>query len=347
MWRSLHVTLIATLWILLWVVVTIIETAPALHDTRIPLWLALSGVLVPIAFVTAWAAWELRSAQFDRPALNPPWPWFRHHLRRLPLFLIVVLAATYLTNRVLFHTFLPLHILFPWAILKASVLYSLWLALVFSSLTAAKMRADDERLLSAQRALAEAQLAQLQAQLRPHFIFNALNTVSALMHTDIARADRVLAQLGDLLRASLRVDRHDEVTLKEELALLERYAGIMRERFDGRVSFQWEVPAETLPARVPAMLLQPLVENAFKHGIERSSAVERITVRAERRGDELHIDVHNTGPPMNGSTTGVGLQNCRERLYLLYSSQASLDVSDGAGGGVKASVRLPWRPTVH
>ena len=347
MWRSLHVTLIATLWILLWVVVTLIETAPALHNTRIPLWLSLSAVLLPIVFATAWAAWELRSAQFDRPALNPPWPWFRHHLRRLPYFLVLMCAATYLTNRVLFHTFLPLHVLWPWAVLKASILYALWLVLIFSSLTVRRMREDAERLLTAQKALAEAQLAQLQAQLRPHFIFNALNTVSALMHTDIARADRVLAQLGDLLRASLRADRQEEVTLKEELALLERYAGIMRERYDGRVTFKWDIPEETLPARVPAMLLQPLVENAFKHGIERSSAAERITIHAERRGDELRIDVHNTGPRMNGSGVGVGLQNCRERLYLLYETQASLDVSDGEGGGVRASVTLPWRPTAH
>ena len=104
----------------------------------------------------------------------------------------IMLAATYLTNRALFHTFLPLHILFPWAILKASVLYSLWLALVFSSLTAAKMREDDERLLSAQRALAEAQLAQLQAQLRPHFIFNALNTIYGIIPREAALAIETL-----------------------------------------------------------------------------------------------------------------------------------------------------------
>src|SRR6185436_8601568 len=147
MWRSLHVTLIATLWILLWLVVTIIETAPLLHDTRIPLWLALSAVLIPIVFATGWAEWELRSEQFDRPALNPSWPWFRHHFRRLPFFLVLILVATYLTNRVLFHSFLPLHVLIPWAFLKAGILYSLWLALVFSTLTASKIREDSERLL--------------------------------------------------------------------------------------------------------------------------------------------------------------------------------------------------------
>jgi LytS/YehU family sensor histidine kinase len=220
--------------------------------------------------------------------------------------------------------------------------------LIYGVLTLAKWREDTERMLAFKKALAEAQLAQLQAQLRPHFIFNTLNTVSALMHTDVARADRVLAQLGDLLRASLKVNRQEEVSLKEELELLERYTEIMGERFGGRVSVQWKVDESTLPARVPAMLLQPILENAFKHGIERSSAAERITIRTARSGDSLRIDIHNTGPRLtNGSNGGVGLQNCRERLYLLYESQAELTVGDGEDSGVVASVTLPWRAAAH
>jgi sensor histidine kinase YesM len=347
MWRTLHVTLIATLWILLWVVVTLIEIAPAIHNPRIPIWQPLVAMLIPTVIVTAWATWELRSTRFERPALTPPSAWFAHHLRRLPLFMLAIIPAAFVIRHLVLYPFLPMHILLPWELFKSTLLYSLWLGLIFGVLTLAKLGEDAERMLAVQKALAEAQLSQLQAQLRPHFIFNALNTVSALMHTDIARADRVLAQLGDLLRASLRANRREEVSLKEELELLERYTGIMRERFDGRVNVRWDVPAETLPAQVPAMLLQPLVENAFKHGIERSSAVEHITIRAVRRGDELRIDVHNTGPRMNGSTVGVGLQNCRERLYLLYDSRASLDVSNGEGGGVLASVTLPWRAAAH
>ncbi len=343
MWRTLHVTLIATLCLLLWVAVTLIEIAPAIHNPHVPLWQPLVAMLIPTTIVTAWITWEIRSTRFERPALTPPSAWFAHHLRRLPLFVLAILPAVFIIRHLVLYPVLPLHLLLTWEIFKASLLYCLWLVLVFGALTSAKMREDAEHMVAVQKALAEAQLSQLQAQLRPHFIFNALNTVSALMHTDIARADRVLAQLGDLLRASLRANRREEVSLREELALLERYAGIMRERFDGRVNVHWDVPESTLPAQVPAMLLQPLVENAFKHGVERSSAVEHITIRAARRGDELRIDVHNTGPRMNGSTVGVGLQNCRERLYLLYNSHASLDVSNGAEGGVLASVTLPWR----
>lgn len=350
MWRTLHVTIISVLWILLWIVVTLIEIAPAIHDPRVPLWQPLVTVLIPIVVVTGWLIWEIRSPQFDLPALNPPSSWFGHHLRRLPLFVVVVIALIIGLKLVIFraiggmYPFLPWRILVPWEIFKATLLYCLWLGLIFGALTLAKVREDAERMLGVQKALAEAQLAQLQAQLRPHFIFNALNTVSALMHTDVKRADRVLAELGDLLRASLRADRRAEVTLREELELIGRYASIMGERFDGRVNIRWDVAQDTLGASVPAMLLQPLVENAFKHGIERSSATEHITIRTARRGDELRIDIHNTGPRMTNGTGGVGLSNCRERLALLYDERASLIVSDGEASGVRASVTLPWRP---
>jgi signal transduction histidine kinase len=350
MWRTLHVTIISVLWILLWILVTLIEIAPSIHDPRVPLWQPIATVLVPAALVTAWLSWEIRSPVFERRALNPPPLWFGYHLRRLPLFVLVVVGLTLAIRHVIAraagssYPFLPWHVLLPWEVFKTGLLYCLWLGLIFGALTLAKVREDAERMLGIQKALVEAQLAQLQAQLRPHFIFNALNTVSALMHTDVARADHVLAQLGDLLRASLRGNRREAVSLQEELELLERYVAIMRERFEGRVNIQWDVAPETLAAGVPAMLLQPLLENAFKHGIERSIAPERITIRTARKGDELRIDIHNTGPGMMNGTDGVGLRNCRERLALLYGEQASLVVSDGEESGVLASVTLPWQP---
>ncbi len=351
-WRTLHVSVIATLWVLLWVVVTLVEHAPTLHDVRVPIWQPIASLLVPTTVVTAWITWQLKSTQFDRPGLHPPNQWFAHHLRRLPLFLIVMIGGVFALRWFVFrmagayhgYSLQPLHLFLVWEIFKCSLLYSLWLGLIFGTLTLARWREDNERMLGMQKALAEAQLAQLQAQLRPHFIFNALNTVSSLMHTDVARADRVLAQLGDLLRASLRANRREEVSLREELELLERYAEIMRERFDGRVSFEWKVAQETLDAQVPSMLLQPLLENAFKHGIERSSAPERIIIRTSRVGDELHIDIHNSGPRLTNRSGGVGLQNCRERLYLLYESAAELTVANAEESGVLARVRLPWRP---
>lgn len=353
-WHSVHVALVASVWILVWVLVSLIEIVPAVHDVRVPLWQPLVALVVPSAVVTAWLALELRFTRYDQPPLNPPQHWFARHLRRVPLFVLVSVGAVHGIRYAVF-TWVggyplyrpPLHVLVPWEAFKASLLYCLWLALVFGVLTLTRWREDAQRMLGVQKALAEAQLSQLQAQLRPHFIFNALNTVSSLMHTDVGKADRVLAQLGDLLRANLRAGRQPEVSLQEELELLERYAGIMRERFEGRVELEWSVAPETLRARVPIMLLQPLLENAFKHGVERSSAVVRITVRVVRVGEELRIDIQNTGPKADyGAASGLGLQNCRERLYLLYETRASLSMTDAAGGGVVARVTLPWQPAL-
>jgi sensor histidine kinase YesM len=246
---------------------------------------------------------------------------------------------------------IPPHLRIPFETGKFVLFYLLWIALMFGLLTLEKRREESERLLGAQKALAEAQLAQLQSQLRPHFLFNALNTVSSLMLTDTARADRVLTQLGDLLRASLRRVQAGPVPLRDELAMLGKYADIMRERFEDRAVLHWEVADDVLDVPVPPMLLQPLLENAFKHGVERSVEPVHISIRI-RRGDRmLKLEVHNTGSSMQTPATagarsadgesGVGLANCRERLRLLYGDAAWLWVIDDLAGGVSATVTLP------
>jgi sensor histidine kinase YesM len=246
------------------------------------------------------------------------------------------------------YQYLPLPIMIPHESVKVSLFYVLWLALMFGLLTLAKWRQESERLLGVQKALAEAQLAQLQAQLRPHFLFNALNTVSSLMQTDTARADRVLAQLGDLLRVSLMSGRGDSVPLRQEVGVLRKYAEIMEERFDGRAVLHWDVADDALDTPVPAMLLQPLLENAFKHGVECSSKPVHITVRATRANGSLRVEIHNSGSSLKNGTAlapdaqaQVGLRNCRERLRLLYGESAHLVVSDDPADGVLASVTLP------
>jgi len=185
------------------------------------------------------------------------------------------------------------------------------------------------------------------------------------MMTDTARADRVLAQLGDLLRASLAAGRADPVPLRDELKVLEKYADIMQERFEGRAVLQWEIAEDALSAPVPSMLLQPLLENAFRHGVERSVEPVHIAVRAACIDGFLRVEIHNSGSSMKSAPsggasgvtlggasageagspasheTGVGLRNCRERLRLLYGSAARLVVADDPAGGVLASVTLP------
>src|SRR6202023_1582698 len=132
-------------------------------------------------------------------------------------------------------------ILVPFEFVKASLFYCLWLGLVYGTLSQMRSREQSAQLSLIQKALVEAQLARLQAQLRPHFLFNTLNTVSSLMQSDVGRADRLLTRLGDLLRASLGAGGTDTVPLRDEIRLLRLYAEIMEERFSGRVVTEWQI----------------------------------------------------------------------------------------------------------
>jgi two-component system, LytTR family, sensor kinase len=362
------------LLLLLWTLVSLTEKVVLVHSPGVPLWKPLALALASTAAVGGWLLWALRSGYFERVSVVPPRYWFGRYLRALPLMIVgdVLLVLTLREGAFRFldvsYGYIPFHLLLVYESIKTTLFYIIWLALLFGILALQRWREDSERMMGVQKALAEAQLSQLQAQLRPHFLFNALNTVSSLMMTDTVRADRMLAQLGDLLRASLSAGRHAPVPLRDELKVLGKYADIMQERFEGRAVLQWDVADDVLDVPVPPMLLQPLLENAFKHGVERNTEPVRIVVRAARIGDSLRVAVHNTGSSLktNGAAfpdsatvsderpSGfddyrVGLRNCRERLRLLYGSAAALNVSDEpTGGGVCASVKLPCpSQTVH
>ena len=201
-----------------------------------------------------------------------------------------------------------------------------------------------QRLLALQKSLAEAQLAQLKAQLRPHFFFNALNTISALMQVDVPRADRLLSRLADLLRATLQWGDKEITSLREEIRMLELYAQIMQERFADRVTLSWKIDRCCARRQCPALLLQPLLENAFKHGVERSRDAVRIEVEGRREGERMHIAIRNTGSDSGGADRqeGVGLRNCRERLSVLYGDAAQMQLTQ-LPDAVEASVTLPWQ----
>ena len=345
---------LAALWLLLWMMIAMVEVAILFHTPRVPHWHPISMVLISTGMVAGWLAWALATHRFERVPLDPPGRWLGYHLRALPLLIVIGVPLNMALYALVFRLIgtnygyaPPLHIKIPFDSVKIALFYGLWLALMFGLLTLAKWREDSERMLGVQKALAEAQLAQLQSQLRPHFLFNALNTVSSLMTTDVARADRVLSQLGDLLRASLASGRPDLVPLRDELKVLQKYADIMHERFEERATVTWQIAADVLDLRMPSMLLQPLLENAYKHGVERNTAPVHICVSASRAGNSLHMEVHNTGSNLSAPSSeegGVGLNNCRERLRLLYGDAATLTVVDDPAGGVRASVRLPCPP---
>lgn len=340
--------ILAVLWAMLWTLLSIAESAGYFHDPSIPDWQPLVLISVLTCTIAVWLAFELRSARYVRVPLDPPWPWFHQHLRRLPLLAAGYFVIVIGLRQGLFaiagaqYRHAPWPVLVPFEFVKASLFYCLWLGLVFGTLSQIRSREQSAQLNLVQKALVEAQLARLRAQLRPHFLFNTLNTVSSLMQSDVQRADRVLTRLGDLLRASLGTGETDTVPLREEIRLLRLYAEIMEERFSGRVSAEWNIAEDTLCARVPAMLLQPLLENAFKYGVEQTFGAEHIRITANRHGEQLDLKIHNTGSSLHsGWREGVGLANCRERLRVLHGNSATLDISNVAAG-VEASISLPW-----
>jgi LytS/YehU family sensor histidine kinase len=280
----------------------------------------------------------------DRPLL-----WFWSYLRYVPAFAVLFIAAVYAVRHGVYalagrsYEHASWSYVFVYESIKLLLFAGLWLGIVFGLDSYAQWQTQRRRLLELQRTLAETQLARLKAQLGPHFFFNALNTISALMHVDVARADRLLARLGDLLRLSLRSGVHDMTSLEDELAALRLYAEVMLERFADRVTMSWRVDETVLGARVPSLLLQPLLENAFKHGVERRIGPVRIEVAAERHGGELVISMRNSGAALAADRSeGIGLRNCRERLAVLYGQQAALRLA-GDANGVVATVVMPLR----
>ncbi len=196
--------------------------------------------------------------------------------------------------------------------------------------------------------LARARLDALRMQLNPHFLFNALNAVSAQVRAGRnAAAVTMIGGLGDLLRYALDTDEEPLVPLWRELAFLDRYLDIERVRFADRLSVAVDVPAELREALVPPLLLQPLVENAVRHGIARRDLPGRIEVLAGRRDGRLVLTVRDDGVGLAGSPpgggTGVGLANARARLAALYGEGWTLEVDERPEGGVEVVVEVPWR----
>ena len=194
-------------------------------------------------------------------------------------------------------------------------------------------------------ALARAQLQTLQMQLQPHFLFNALNTLSELIHRDARAADRMVARLGELLRLTLERGTAQEVTLRQELEFLEKYLELQQARFYDRLAVEINARPETLDARLPNMILQPLVENALKHGLDARSGAGRVEISAERRDGELYLSVRDNGAGLaeDAEREGVGLRNTRQRLAQLYQGQSSFALRNRAEGGVEAELIVPFR----
>jgi two-component system, LytTR family, sensor kinase len=208
----------------------------------------------------------------------------------------------------------------------------------------------DEARLAARSARLETQLARtelqiLRSQLDPHFLFNALHVISELVHVDPSRADRMVARLGDLLRMSASLARSGDVTLRKELEFVNAYLEIQEARFGHRLCVTRHVDAGTLDAAVPSLVIQPLVENAIRHGTSRRAGAGHVEIVTRRVGGSLVIEVLDDGPGLRADQApdeGIGIGHTRARLAQLYGADGALELEPRAGGGTAARIRLPF-----
>ena len=249
-----------------------------------------------------------------------------------------------------------LHEAFSWDPLYRNLLsfydYGLqlyWIILAVNYAAEYYSRYRSKELLSSrlETQLAQAQLQSLKMQLRPHFLFNALHTIAGLVRNDEKQnAVRMIAGLSDLLRATLDSSDDQEVTLRQELDIVRKYLAIEQVRFADCLSTDFEVDPSTLDALVPNLILQPLVENAVRHGITPATMADgcKVTISAARVDGMLRLEVHDNGAGLaEEKREGIGLSNTRERLRKLYGEHQRFELSASPGGGVSAKLFIPWR----
>ncbi len=229
-----------------------------------------------------------------------------------------------------FHT----NLIFMWALLGALHGHRIYQKFRAREIEAARLEAR----------FAEAQNHALRMQLQPHFLFNTLNSVSALIHANPEGADRMIGRLGDFLRMTLEAPPDQLVPLRKELAFIEAYLAIERVRFQERLQVRVEIPLDLMGAKVPSFILQPLVENALKHGLSGRSQGGTLIVRARRDSEFLVLEVQDDGEGFVAGREGVGLSNVRARLGLLYQGRHHIDILGASGKGTLVVLRIPMDP---
>jgi LytS/YehU family sensor histidine kinase len=198
-----------------------------------------------------------------------------------------------------------------------------------------------------QTKLAQAQLENLRLQLQPHFLFNTLNTISAVMYEDVRAADAMITQLSELLRLTLRASRAHEIPLSEELEITRLYMDLMQKRFEKKLHVTYSIDPSLNNSLVPQLILQPLLENSLRHGMKSGAAAMELSVSAHRENGSLILQVLDTGAglgELDSSSVfgrGVGLSNIRDRLAQLYGDGQQFSIVNRPTGGAEVTLRVP------
>lgn len=289
-----------------------------------------------------------------RSLMSHAYSWLALELRAFVWSLLVGIVAGYVIGRLT-----SLHVPLSWAdwlgtSVRSTFILFVWCSLYFSIKLWQQSTRERERLLRAEAEVRDARLSALRYQLNPHFLFNSLNAVSTLvLERDPPAATRMLAQIGEFLRTILDHEAAPETPLSQEIACVEQYLAIEQTRLGPRLRVDMAISPETLDALVPSMLLQPLIENAVRHGV--APLVEGGTIRIESKlhGALLQVRVQNSGPvnsqiPLpNESATGIGITNTAERLRTLYAADHKFVLQWPETGGCQVTVELPFRKGVE
>ena len=343
----------AGLYVLIWTLIGVIFVGPfVLRHTA-------EGASPPwnevVSHFVGWYLWGLlfpfiwrltRRWPFDRAR----WPaWLGRNLA-LGLAFSLVYEALNLVKYIVLTGPVDDPLLRGWNHLRAGIWYYLlvYFAIVaVIQLTTYYEKLRDHELVASrlEGQLAQANLQMLKMQLHPHFLFNTLNAISALMHRDVDAADKMISQLSDLLRMALEKDDRHQIRLDKELDFLHRYLAIEQIRFRDRLKVEIDVEPACLAAQVPRLILQPLVENSIRHGIAMRSAAGRLGITAVRKDDRLAMTVADDGPglaPNRPLRPGVGLANTQARLEQLYGEDYTLEFVNADGGGFEVHVEIPF-----
>jgi two-component system, LytTR family, sensor kinase len=289
-----------------------------------------------------------------RSLLRKPRPWLAFALRAFALSAVAGTFTTIIAEAIKLRgaRIVWADSLDEW--LQFSLILFLWSTLYFSIKQWQQSARERDRLVRAESEARAARLNALRYQLNPHFLFNSLNAASTLvLQGRAAAATRMLAQIGELLRTTLDNDASPEIPLSLELAFVEQYLAIEQTRLGDRLRVDTAISPETLDAVVPSMLLQPLVENAVRHGVAPVMAGGLIAISSISRDDRLLMTIRNSGPHPNGNSLptippskGIGLANTAERLKTLYGDNQSFSLRSLEAGGYEVTIDIPFRKAV-
>jgi two-component system LytT family sensor kinase len=336
-------------WILFWGMLTWVAVQDYRHDEDAQeywkpiLWETSSMVAATLLLVI-----QRHFTRRHDKLVAQPWRWLSIQARWLPMYWIAFTPIAFGIRHAVYamagdtYQHEPWLEVFVYEAIKLSVFVGMFILIAFGILSYSELLQEKLRAEKSNALLRQAQLQRLAQQMQPHFLFNALNTISSLMHTDVHKADATLIQLADVLRTTLDVSELHEAPLSTELKLVRGYADVMQARYADRVEIDWRIDQGTLACIVPVMSIQPLLENVFKHTVERRRQLTRIRIETRIDDGRLLVLIEDDTGTLAGTTPpGIGLRNLRERLDVLYSGRATLALSQLSPAGVRAEMEVP------